>query len=166
MTTIVNCPECRRALQVPENYFGQKVQCPDCKNTFVANPPEAAIQVAPPPAPGPASAPPAAEKQRRRDERDDDDDDRRRRRDEHDDDNDDLDDLRLGGRRDQSLDPDRGGLILTLGIVSLVLSFFSFMLYILPIWIIPVVLGIIGWVMGHRDMRAMPQGRWTAPTRS
>lgn len=66
MTTIVNCPECRRALQVPENYFGQKVQCPDCKNTFVANPPEAAIQVAPPPAPGPASAPPAAEKQRRR----------------------------------------------------------------------------------------------------
>jgi hypothetical protein len=153
MSAIVNCPECRRALQVPDDFFGQKVQCPDCRHTFVAAPPEAAIQVAPP-ASAPASAPPVWEKDESpRDDRDRADDDRDDRRDD-----DDLDDLRIGGRRDSNLDPDRGGVILALGIVSLVLSFFSFMLYIVPIWIIPIILGVIGWIMGHRDLRAMKEG--------
>jgi hypothetical protein len=160
MSAIVSCPACRRALQVPEDFFGRTVQCPDCKQTFEAKPPEAAVQVtASPPAPAPSASPSAApstaspaweepppvEKKRRRRERDDEDDD------------DDLDDLVGIGRRRRGR-PDRGGVILTLGIISLVTAFLSLSLYFLPIWIVPLTLGITGWVLGHRDLRAMREG--------
>jgi hypothetical protein len=163
MKTIVTCPECRRALQVPEEFFGKSVQCPDCKHAFVAQSPEAAVQItsttaapsapAPKPAAPKAAAPPDApevwEEPPTRAEK--------RRRMERDDDDDDLDDSRIG-RRTSRGDPDRGGVILALGIVSLVLAFFSFMLYILPIWLIPLVCGIFGWVLGQRDLKAMKAG--------
>jgi hypothetical protein len=157
MSAIVHCPECHRALQVPDEFFGQKVQCPDCKQKFVANPaageaPAAgAIQIAPasglPPAPVPA--PMRVEPDRNEPEPDY----AASRRRERDDDRDDLDDVR--GDDLHTGEPERGAIILTLGIISLVLSFFSFMLYILPIWIAPLTLGIIGWIMGHRDLRAI-----------
>jgi hypothetical protein len=146
MSAIVSCPECRRALQVPDEFFGKKVQCPDCKQMFMANPGEAptpgAIQIAPATSPSAAPLPPrdatpheAGSDRRHRDE-------------------DDLDDLRVGDRL-HSGEPERGAIILTLGIVSLVLSVFSFILYILPAWILPMALGIVGWIMGHRDLRAI-----------
>jgi hypothetical protein len=159
MKTIVTCPECRRALQVPEDFFGKSVQCPDCKHAFVAQSPEAAVQItsttAAPAAPKPAAmqaavpdTPEEWEEPTRAE---------KRRRSERDDDDDDLEDMRLGRRASRG-DPDRGGMILALGIVSLVLAFFSFMLYILPIWLIPLVCGIFGWVLGHRDLKAMKLG--------
>jgi hypothetical protein len=155
MSAIVSCPACRRALQVPEDFFGQTVQCPDCKETFLAKPPEPAVQVtATPPAPAPAvpsAAPPTWEEplplertSRPRDRDDDDDDDER-------------DDVQLGRRRRMGR-PDRGALVLTLGIISLAGSLMSFMLYVVPLWLIPMGLGITGWIIGQRDLRAMREG--------
>src|SRR5882724_3691719 len=157
MKTIVSCPECRRDLQVPDELLGRSVQCPDCKHPFVAQSPDAPIPITSvskvqspaPPAAAPAAVPagreqpPRPAKSRRRDE---------------DDRDDDLDDLRIG-RRMRGGVPDRGGVILALGIVSLVLAFFSFVLYIVPIWLIPLVVGVFGWVLGQRDLRAMREGR-------
>jgi hypothetical protein len=151
MNAIVSCPKCRRALHVPEDFFGQSVQCSDCKHVFEAKPPEGAIQVSSPaPRSEPAPLPEpdqSTERPHRRSDRDYDEADR--------DDETDLDIQRLRG----PLAPDRGGIILALGIVSLVLSFFSFVLYIVPIWIIPLACGIVGWILGHRDLRAMKQGK-------
>jgi hypothetical protein len=144
MTAIVHCPECRRSLHVPDDFFGRKVQCPDCRHTFVADPPEAAIQVA---APLPSAPSPPPEERRPRRARDDDE--------EWDDD---LEDLRRGKGHDSGLDADRGGVILAMGIASLAVAFFSFMLYFVPVWLIPLILGIIGWIMGYRDLRAMREG--------
>jgi hypothetical protein len=161
MKTIVSCPECRRDLQVPDELLGRSVQCPDCKHPFVAQSLDAPIPVtsvskvpAPaPPAAIPAVAPPAMPTGR--DEPSRQAESRRRDEDERDDD---LDELRVG-RRMHGGAPDRGGVILALGIVSLVLAFFSFMLYILPIWLIPLVVGVFGWILGQRDLRAMREGR-------
>ena len=36
MAEIIHCPKCHRPLQVPENYFGQTVQCPECRHMFTA----------------------------------------------------------------------------------------------------------------------------------
>jgi hypothetical protein len=158
MKTIVSCPECRRDLQVPDELLGRSVQCPDCKHPFTAQSLDAPIPITsvskvPAPAPPTATAAPAAPavptkweeparpaEQRRRDDRDDD-----------------LDDLRVGRRRSAGV-PDRGAIILTLGIVSLSLALFSFLLYIIPIWLIPLVVGVFGWVLGQRDLRAMRDG--------
>jgi len=147
MNSVVSCPECRRALEVPNDFFGRTVQCPDCKHTFKANPPDNAIQAATPaPKPGLDAAPPAWEEPppqpRRRGEREDDD--------ERDD--------RFGERRPNA-GPERGAIILALGIVSLVVGMLSLMLYIIPIWLVPLGIGIVGWIMGHRDLRAMRQAR-------
>lgn len=161
MKTIVSCPECRRDLQVPDELLGRSVQCPDCKHPFVAQSLDAPIPITsvskvpapPPPVAIPAVAPPAVPTERdespRRAES------RRRGEDDRDDD---LDDLRVG-RRMRGGVPDRGGVILALGIVSLVLAFFSFVIYFLPIALIPLVIGVFGWVMGQRDLRAMREGR-------
>ena len=51
MAEIVSCPACERTLQVPESYFGQTVQCPECKHTFAAAPASAAPRAAPPAVP-------------------------------------------------------------------------------------------------------------------
>jgi hypothetical protein len=37
MPQIVTCPECTKALQVPDELIGKTVQCPECKNTFPAS---------------------------------------------------------------------------------------------------------------------------------
>jgi hypothetical protein len=158
MAAIVSCPECRRALEVPEDYFGQTVRCPDCKHTFEAQPPEAAIQIGPASS-APARPAPVAKKPARYERVDEDEDE------DEEDFEDDLEDLRRGrrsGRRSGAGRPDRGGVILALGIVSLVLSFVSFSLYFLPIWLLPMAAGIVGWVMGQRDLRAMREGTMDA----
>jgi hypothetical protein len=163
MKNIVSCPECRRALQVPEDFFGRTVQCPDCKHMFAAKPPDAPIAITsvhaePSPPTVPAAVPPSHGElvppshgelvpRPPRQWHDDDD------MDAHD-----PEDMRIGHRMDSGA-PDRGGIILALGIVSLVLASISFILYIVPVWIVPLVVGIFGWVMGQRDLRAIRERR-------
>src|SRR5262249_34940351 len=142
-------------LQVPQEFFGQMVQCPDCKHTFPAKPPEAAIQAEAPPAVPPSAvpawqdAPPRPTKTHRRYE---------------DEDDEDFDDRpgRSTDRRVRTGAPDRGGLILALGIISLVLALMSFWLYFIPISLIPITIGIVGWILGQRDLRAMRAGSMDA----
>jgi hypothetical protein len=50
-------------------------------------------------------------------------------------------------RRRRDTEPHRGGLVLAMGIISLA--------GILVIWGVPIIFGIIGWVMGHSDLRKM-----------
>lgn len=150
MPTLVNCPACNRKLRVPDEMLGQKVRCPGCGGTFEANgagPPPAATPVAeasvrPPRVEGarPASRPAAPAR------RNDDDDDYRP-----------WEQPGPGVRRDCA--PHRGGGVLAMGIISLV----SPMLGITaPLGLI---LGLIGWVMGSRDLKKMeakvmdPQGK-------
>jgi hypothetical protein len=155
MKNIVSCPVCGRALQVPEEFFGRTVQCPDCKHTFPAKPPDApiaitSVQSEPSLAAIPVAAPPSSGERVPRNERQPLDDEYV--------DAYDRDDRRAVRRMDAGA-PDRGGVILALGIVSLVLTFPSFIIYFLPIWLIPLVIGIFGWVMGQRDLRAIREGR-------
>jgi hypothetical protein len=131
MAEIVKCPSCQRQLQVPENFAGQKVQCPKCAATFVAGapatlPPVAREAVEQPP---PDWEPPR--RQRRRVHEDDDED--------YDDDYDDR-----YVRRDYL--PHRGTAVLTLGILSLVIGCWP-------------ILGPIAWIMGNADLREIRSGR-------
>ena len=36
MAQLIACPECTKALQVPDELLGTTVQCPECKHTFTA----------------------------------------------------------------------------------------------------------------------------------
>ena len=144
MSQVVSCPECGRALQVPESFFGRMVQCPDCKQTFEAKPPDGAIQVS---APAPWADEPEPPRPRRAEWEDDRD-------------SDEFDDLSERLRRDGQSGPERGGVILALGIISLAVSVISFMLYIVPIWLIPLCVGTVGWIMGYRDLKAMRETRY------
>ncbi len=143
MTEIVSCPSCGKKLQVPEDFFGKNVQCPECKQTFRAEPASAAGAVSASPAPPAAPAPsvPAWEKPPARTSRDEDEADRPRRRRRRDDDEDDDDDR----PRRRRLLPHRGGMILAFGI----LSFF----------VMPIIFGPMAWAMGTADLRDMRAGR-------
>jgi hypothetical protein len=143
MTEIITCSKCRRSLQVPEHYLGQTVQCPQCGHQFTAA--SQAVSAAPPlaAAPGPADAPP-----RRWDEEDDHDaaDIRRRRPHADDDDDDEFGPIR--GIR-QRLPPNRGGLIMALGLVSLIGGW---------MFCLPVVVGPVAWILAQQDLRAIRDG--------
>jgi hypothetical protein len=130
-------------LQVPEQYLGQMVQCPECQHMFTA-----ATAVSAPPASASGPSAPAAPKQddrRRRDDYDDDDNGRPSRRGRYDDDEDDrgYDDVRRGRHRG-AFASHRGGLILVLGLLGL----FACGL-----------LGPIAWIMGNTDLREIRAGR-------
>ena len=147
MSQLIACPECQKHLQVPDNLLGKKVQCPECKHTFVAQAPDAgevAVKTKPSTMPSVPPKPPAWEKK----SRDEDDDDRpKKRRDEEDDDDD--DDAPRRSRRRSSRGryvPHRGGMILAFGIIGLVAF---------PI------LGVIAWVMGNGDLRKSTPAAWT-----
>jgi hypothetical protein len=127
MAEVITCPECKRTLQVPATYFGQTVQCPECRNQFVARPDTAAVQV------GSASKPSYEDR--------DDDDAPRRRRDEVDE----LDDLT---RIRQSTIPHRGGLILAMGLVALMMFPYA-----------TIVCGPMAWQMGNTDLAEIRAGR-------
>lgn len=133
MAEVIHCPSCQRKLSVPENLFGEEVQCPTCASTFVARPdaapaasqrPSAPIPFAPESPPGPAQQQDWDDYERRgrgRRRYDDDDDFEHRRR-----------------RRD--LMPHRGGVVLTFGILSIVLGACG------------AIFGPIAWVMGQNDL--------------
>ena len=173
---LVSCPECQRKLRVPTELVGKQVKCPTCGHTFTADP---ATQAPPPPPPAavePSRRAPARsaatrrttddedeersrrkrQRSRRDDDDDEDDDDRPRRRSRSrrdDDEDDDEDDDRPRRRRRRDFLPHRGGAVLTLGIMALVLFFVPFM----PVG--GLVLGIMAWVMGNNDLAEMRAGR-------
>jgi hypothetical protein len=146
MAEIITCPNCERKLQVPEEFLGQTVQCPECRHMFVA----ASSSVTSQPLP---SATPTSPKPR---PRVDDEDDRPRRRRDRDDDDFDDDDFdihrrRRRGRNRNNFEPHRGGLIMALGLIALV-GGMSFCM-------VPAVVGPIAWIMGSYDLRAIQDGR-------
>lgn len=139
MAELSACPECKRTLQVPESYLGQVVQCPECGHQFTAM--ASAISEKPSTAPSPAPSPKPQEKFDDRDE------DRRRR---YDDEDDDFADLDRHRRIRDDFAPHRGGLILALGLISLL----GFMMFYLP-----GLLGPVAWALGSYDLREMRERR-------
>src|SRR5689334_22870923 len=124
----ISCPSCKGAVRVPEDLLGKRVQCPRCQATFVAEadeeprpaPPtlaEPPVEVGEPVAPRPRRPAPV-------------------------DDYDDYDDYDDRPRRHGR--PHRGGAILTLGILSLIIC---------------APLGIFAWVMGSNDLSEMKRGQ-------
>src|SRR6185369_10920270 len=100
-TEIVTCPSCQRQLQIPENFLGQLVQCPDCRHEFTAEPPVSAMQSG---APSPSRNAPREDRPSRPrydDDREDDD----------------LSDLSISRRRGH-MQPRRATLVLVMGILS------------------------------------------------
>jgi hypothetical protein len=178
MASSIQCPACKRKLNVPETLLGKRVKCPSCGEGFQASPtpPEpAGPKKAKPPLTesiAPALKPPAkpsaskgiedepdaeteyeyedeSEKKpvARRRPRDDDEKPRparRRRNDDDDDDDEDDYSIRRRGR------PHRGGLILTLGILSLF------------VWCCPIAGWIVGGIvlnMANKDLAEMATRR-------
>jgi len=125
----INCPSCKGAVRVPEELLGKRVQCPRCEAKFVA---EADDEEPAPAAPTTADRGEDIGERLRRP--------RRRPPDDYEDDYDDYDDRprRRSGR------PHRGGIILALGVCSLLLC---------------APLGIFAWVMGNHDLTEMKRGR-------
>jgi hypothetical protein len=147
---IIACPQCQKKLQLPDSFAGKQVQCPGCKNIFAP----AVESEYPPPPSGPPPLPARRDddraggrdddydfQERPRRSRYDEDDEPRSRRRGRDDDYDDYDDRRIRRRR---LKPHRGSTIQLLGILS--------------IFIAPLILGPIAWVMGASDLREMDEG--------
>src|SRR4051794_5941935 len=58
---IIDCPNCKKGLQLPDQYAGQLVKCPHCQDTFTA--PATAFAPAPLVAPPPATTEPTWEDQ-------------------------------------------------------------------------------------------------------
>ena len=164
MSQLVACPECTKHLQVPDNLMGKKVQCPECKHTFVAQTPDEEDV----PRTGltssksqPQSAPAwdkksSSSKKNRDDDDDDEDDDRKSRKKKRDRDDDDDDDRprrrskRSSSRGRGDYAPHRGGMILAFGLIGLIGGMAAFF---------PFVFGIMAWVMGNSDLEEMRAGR-------
>src|ERR1700730_13265153 len=124
MAIISACPSCNRQLRVPEDLLGKQVKCPSCGMTFTAAAFDGAASP-PPDDPAPVEeespievtdeAPPKKK-----------DSSSRGRDDANEDDEDDYDHRprrRQSRRNGGYLEPHRGGLILTLGILSIVIPF-------------------------------------------
>lgn len=146
MTEIIQCPNCQRQLQIPEQFFGQTVQCPECRHMFTAT--STSVSDKPKPATS-TSGSTAPSKPKPYDENEYDAPRRRRRYEDEDDDDDvDLRQRRRPVRNDYT--PHRGGIVLALGLIALVggLSI-----------CLPVMIGPVAWAMGAYDLREMREGR-------
>jgi hypothetical protein len=121
MAEIITCPACQRRLQLPASYFGQTVQCPQCAHAFIADPIAQRE--------GATEAKGDSRKSNRgyADERETDD---------------------FVPRMHRSGSPHRGGLILALGIISLVAFFPT-----------SIICGPIAWTMANNDLLAMATGK-------
>jgi predicted Zn finger-like uncharacterized protein len=176
MPIIVACPSCGGKLRVADTLVGQRVRCPACNHAFVSaaespppTPPSPAPQELPlqlslddpssppPPIPSrnpgglfgaveikrpgevePTASPPSKEEPAeppRRTKREGDWD---------------VPDIRRLRRRDA--EPDRGAIVLALGIISLAGTVFY---CAAPMWVI---LGAVAWIMGQTDLRKMKSG--------
>ncbi len=145
MSVSVSCPSCGIKLDIPDDLLGKKVRCAKCTTIFEARQDSPAAGSAAPLERPPSSRPPEES------------DERRPRRDRHglDDDDDDDEMDRRHIRRD--VEPHRGGLILGLGISSIV-SIFGICICGAFMPLIQIGLGIASWVMGRGDLRKMEQG--------
>jgi hypothetical protein len=168
MPEVVTCPSCDRKLRLPDDLLGQEVKCPTCGTTFLGEvgPPKPKARVEEKkPAEDNEPTYRLESKRRSRRSRDDDDDDRpsRRRSRRDDDDDDDYDDDRRSRRRRRYdddddpwarrryLTPHRGGSVLTVGIIGLVVS-------ILCCPLVGVIMGIVAVSQGSTDLAAMNRG--------
>jgi hypothetical protein len=140
MHQIIICPACDRKVQLPREYLGRSVQCPECKQTFLAGDPTTGISTDPDALPtrsaAAAAAEPATTTPRYPASYDDDDP---------------FDDW--GVRRPQ-LRHDHGGLVLALGIISIVVICLG------------IVLGPIAYFVGTSDLRAIDRGEMEPGNRS
>lgn len=139
MADIVACPNCQRQLQVPDAFFGQQVQCPDCRHLFQAEPPANSVQSAAP-SPARAVSSPRDEDRDARDRKNE----KRVRLGTFEDD-DDLADLG-NPRRRPYLAPHRASLVFVLGLLSMCC-------------IGAPLTGIIAWILGAGDLKEMDAGR-------
>jgi predicted Zn finger-like uncharacterized protein len=180
MADVIECPKCGGKLRVPDEMAGKRVKCPKCAETFTAG---GGKSEPPPSEEKPAKktssiserlsdmqkkAPRRSERAEREDDYEEDERPRRRsRRDE-----DDEDERRPARRRyREGMDPHRGSLILVLGIVSLTMAVLAIIGFCCaPLGLTPVLglpLGIVAWVLGHKDLRRIdagemdPEGRGT-----
>lgn len=157
---IVPCPKCTSRLSVLPGDVGLDVECPNCQTVYRANradaPPPPVIESGLPKSSALVKYGSGAKN------RDDDDDDDRpsrrkksRRRDRDDDDDDDDDDRPWPKRRRRSrrrqYDDHRGVLVLVLGISALVMM-------LAGIWLFNLIPGIIAWILGASDVKAMDAG--------
>lgn len=127
MPELIQCPQCRQQLRLPSELLDKRVQCPSCTYIFLAPVPEN-----PPPIETAILAEPEEPRSRRR------------VRERYDDD--DVDEWEERHYR-RDLPEHRGGVILALGICSLLLG------------CIGLVRGPIAWTMGNTDLAAMRAGR-------
>jgi hypothetical protein len=128
---LINCPDCRRSLRVPDNLLGEPVMCPTCGKTFTV---QAVLDGAAdrfeeePDDQEPLSHRRSARRRTSRREEEDDRPSRGRR------------------RRRRYLAPHRGTMILVLGVVALLGG-------------LGLVLGPIAWIMGNADLQEIRAGR-------
>ena len=186
MPIVVCCPSCSRRLRVPDELLGKKVKCPTCGENFTAAaagpemPPtstkDTPTEAYPPPAREPGSgnsgqsledatypsdpspreeAGPVTESRKPPS--------RRSSAEQGDDEDDDDLPIRRSSRR-RDAEPHRGGMILSLGIISLVLGvmgdtcgFCCFPFALGSLIALP--LGIMAWVMGQGDLVKMREGK-------
>jgi len=152
MPSTVECPLCKRTLSFPEDAAGQSVRCPGCYGVFTLDAPKS---VTTHPSPAPAKKPESADAKPRPRVLDDDDDysDHRRYRE----DGDDFDEYDYRPDRRMHFRPHRGGMIQTLGILSIVLSCVPF---------VGGVLGLLGVIMGQADLAEIDAGNMDPMGRS
>jgi hypothetical protein len=145
MAENIRCTYCRAALRLPDQFIGQEVRCPSCQKTFTARPP--ATPSPPPPEPPERDEPPTP---------------RRRPRDDEEDDNDPLSRRRANRSKRSYRLGDRSGIVLALGITSVVFIFLSCIVaviaVIVPVSIIGVAAGVVGTLLGRGDLAAIRNG--------
>jgi hypothetical protein len=149
MPSTIECPLCKKTLNAPEGGDGQQVRCPACYGVFTLDAP-AGVSAAP------VNQPTSAEANRRRQALQDEAEARRRRDRYREDDDayDGFDDIR---DRQRPVAPHRGGLIQTLGILSIVFCCIPF---------VGGILGLLGFIFGQSDMAAIDAGRMDRAGRS
>jgi hypothetical protein len=147
MPETIRCVHCDVPLRLPEQFIGQEVRCPSCQKSFTARLPEAA----PPP---PAQPDEEEDLPLVRGPRDDDYAPRRRPREEEEDE--DYPRRRRPRYGAHYAYGDRSGLVLTLGILSLVFSFLGCACGVLELASIG--LGLAAAIMGRSDLAQMKNG--------
>jgi len=158
MSQLIACPECKKHLQVPEDLMGKRVQCPECKHTFTAKAPEEDEEGS---KTGTTASKPVPSKTPEWDKKSSSSSNRsgsgkkKRINDDDDDDDDDDDRPRRRKRRRSSsyrgnYVPHRGGMILAFGLIALIGGMVAG---------VPVVFGIVAWIMGNADLAEIRAGR-------
>jgi hypothetical protein len=145
MNEIIICPACQNKVQLPLEFLGRAVQCPECKHTFtaggstmpatsVSTDPVVPTSGAPPRVLEPMTTP-------------------RQPRYAVDEDFDDepFDDW---GHRQRALRPDRGGMILAFGILTIMAPCFLGLIF-----------GPLAWFMGSSDLAAIDSGEMNPANR-